>query len=440
MKTHSQYIGASNAAQSLRSMLATIANSNATVMITGESGTGKELLARALHEQSLRAGSNFVPINCAAIPKDLLESELFGHRKGAFTGAVNDRVGRFELAHGGTIFLDEIGDMSLDMQVKLLRVLQERTIDPIGGSRQVAIDVRVIAATHRDLEEEISAGRFREDLYYRLNVLPVVTPPLRERPEDIPDLLRHFGQRFANPGVQAVRFDADFTEALQKYHWPGNVRELSNLVDRFSTLYAGQRLRRIEVGENAFDLAVLERPWPGGTTGDLLTRMLLHADFGGNAYVARIGNELVPMRPDWVDIVLAPREVDLGSESATIGYRRIGYAYWHDGQRFGSARPVVFLPDEVLKYLLFDARDRVHLVTDGEIVPDLSRKLPGRGLWVEANRAAVETAVNSTRASGATSLTPGVAARRCRRPPLRLYCTTRSRGPTSSSGLRGTRT
>jgi len=147
MKIHSQYIGASSAAQSLRSMLATIANSNATVMITGESGTGKELLARALHEQSLRAGSNFVPINCAAIPKDLLESELFGHRKGAFTGAVNDRVGRFELAHGGTLFLDEIGDMSLDMQVKLLRVLQERTIDPIGGNRQVTIDVRVIAAT-----------------------------------------------------------------------------------------------------------------------------------------------------------------------------------------------------------------------------------------------------------------------------------------------------
>jgi sigma-54 specific flagellar transcriptional regulator A len=242
MKTNSQYIGASNAAQSLRSMLATIANSNATVMITGESGTGKELLARALHEQSLRVGSNFVPINCAAIPKDLLESELFGHRKGAFTGAVNDRVGRFELAHGGTLFLDEIGDMSLDMQVKLLRVLQERTIDPIGGSRQVSIDVRVIAATHRDLEEEISAGRFREDLYYRLNVLPVVTPPLRERSEDIPDLLRHFSLRFANPGAEAIRFDADFTEALQKYPWPGNVRELSNLVDRFSTLYAGQRL------------------------------------------------------------------------------------------------------------------------------------------------------------------------------------------------------
>jgi sigma-54 specific flagellar transcriptional regulator A len=238
----SDYIGISAVAQALRNMLSTIANSPATVMITGESGTGKELLARALHEQSARAGANFVPINCAAIPKDLLESELFGHRKGAFTGAVNDRVGRFELAHGGTIFLDEIGDMSLDMQVKLLRVLQERTIDPIGGNRQVSIDVRVIAATHRDLEAEISAGRFREDLYYRLNVLPVVTPALRERTEDVPQLLNHFAKRFALPGARPVRFQPDFLVALQKYAWPGNVRELSNLVDRFSTLYAGQDL------------------------------------------------------------------------------------------------------------------------------------------------------------------------------------------------------
>ena len=242
MKTHSHYIGISNAAQGLRSMLATIANSNATVMITGESGSGKELLARLLHDQSDRCGANFVPINCAAIPKDLLESELFGHRKGAFTGAVADRIGRFELAHGGTIFLDEIGDMSLDMQVKLLRVLQERTVDPIGGSRQVQVDVRVVAATHRDLETEIEAGRFREDLYYRLNVLPVVTPPLRDRPDDVPELLAFFAKKCANYGQLPIRFKPDFLDALQKYPWPGNVRELSNLVDRFSTLYAGQEL------------------------------------------------------------------------------------------------------------------------------------------------------------------------------------------------------
>jgi sigma-54 specific flagellar transcriptional regulator A len=242
MKPLPHFIGSSESAQALRGLVATMANSNATVMITGESGTGKELLARLLHDQSNRCGANFVPINCAAIPKDLLESELFGHRKGAFTGAVADRVGRFELAHGGTIFLDEIGDMSLDMQVKLLRVLQERTVDPIGGTRQVQVDVRVIAATHRDLETEISAGRFREDLYYRLNVLPMVTPPLRERPSDVAELLDFFAKKFVNFGQAPIRFKPDFLLALQKYPWPGNVRELSNLVDRFSTLYAGQEL------------------------------------------------------------------------------------------------------------------------------------------------------------------------------------------------------
>jgi len=242
MKSQSFFIGTSPIAQALRRLVSTIANSNATVLITGESGTGKELLARSLHEQSDRVGGAFVPINCSAIPKELLESELFGHRKGSFTGAVADRIGRFELAHGGTIFLDEIGDMSLDMQVKLLRVLQERLIDPVGATRQVPIDVRVIAATHRDLEAEIQAGRFREDLYYRLNVLPVVTPPLRERKEDIPELLRFYASHYKLGHTQAVRFSTDFLKALVDYPWPGNVRELCNLIDRFSTLYAGQEL------------------------------------------------------------------------------------------------------------------------------------------------------------------------------------------------------
>ena len=242
MKPSTQFIGQSDSAQSLRDLLSTIANSNSTVLITGESGTGKELLARSLHEQSMRAGSNFVPINCAAIPKELLESELFGHRRGSFTGAVSDRLGRFELAHGGTLFLDEIGDMPMDMQVKLLRVLQERTIDPIGSTRQIPVDVRVIAATHRDLDHEITTGKFREDLYYRLNVLPVNTPPLRERVEDVEPLLLHFAQKFAHVQHGPIRFSAEFLASMREYAWPGNVRELSNLVDRFSTLYAGQRL------------------------------------------------------------------------------------------------------------------------------------------------------------------------------------------------------
>jgi sigma-54 specific flagellar transcriptional regulator A len=236
------FIGASAGAEAIRHLIERVASSSATVLITGESGTGKELVARALHDQSDRSGGNFVPINCAAIPKDLLESELFGHRKGAFTGAMADRIGRFELAHGGTIFLDEIGDLSLDMQVKLLRVLQERTVDPVGGLKSVEVDVRVVAATHRDLEAEIEAGRLREDLYYRLNVLPLNTPALRQRTQDVPALLAHFAEHFAVKGQTPISFTADFIEALKDYAWPGNVRELSNLVDRFNTLFSGQLL------------------------------------------------------------------------------------------------------------------------------------------------------------------------------------------------------
>ena len=175
------FIGSSASAEALRTLIARVASSTATALITGESGTGKELVARALHDQSDRSQANFVPINCAAIPTGLVESELFGHRKGSFTGAMTDRIGRFELANGGTIFLDEIGDLSLDMQVKLLRVLQERSVDPVGGTKSVPVDVRVVAATHRDLEQEIVAGRFREDLYYRLDVVSLNTPAFRPR-------------------------------------------------------------------------------------------------------------------------------------------------------------------------------------------------------------------------------------------------------------------
>jgi sigma-54 specific flagellar transcriptional regulator A len=181
-----------------------------------------------------------VAINCGAIPRELIESELFGHRKGAFTGAVVDRVGRFEQAHGGTIFLDEIGDLPLEMQVKLLRVLQERVVDPVGSIQATRVDVRVIAATHRDLEAEVAAGRFREDLYYRLNVLPLVSPALRERAEDVPELLSHHATRLAPQGCDPITFDADTLQALSGYAWPGNVRELGNLVDRFTTLFSGR--------------------------------------------------------------------------------------------------------------------------------------------------------------------------------------------------------
>ena len=237
-----QFIGESDAVRAIRGLLPVVAASSSSVLITGESGTGKEIVARSLHDLSTRSSANFVPINCAAIPKDLIESELFGHSKGAFTGAATDRKGRFELAHNGSIFLDEIGDLSLELQVKLLRVLQERVVDPVGGSKAIQINVRVIAATHRDLEAEIVAGRFREDLYYRLNVLPISTPPLRERSVDVPLLLDFFAKKFTLEGDKEVSFAPDFAQALRAYQWPGNVRELSNLVDRFSTLFAGQRL------------------------------------------------------------------------------------------------------------------------------------------------------------------------------------------------------
>jgi sigma-54 specific flagellar transcriptional regulator A len=224
------------------SLLDTLAPSASTVLISGESGTGKELVAQALHDRGPRRLSQFVPINCGAVPKELLESELFGHRKGAFTGALSDRIGRFELAHGGTLFLDEVGDLPADMQVKLLRVLQERSIVPLGSNRAVDIDVRIVAATHRNMEAEVSAGRFREDLYYRLNVLPVHVAALRERTDDIRDLLQFYADRHRGPRGQPIRFRPGLLALLMRYAWPGNVRELCNLVDRFATFFPERTL------------------------------------------------------------------------------------------------------------------------------------------------------------------------------------------------------
>jgi sigma-54 specific flagellar transcriptional regulator A len=195
------------------------------------------MAARHIHELSLRAGHPFVPVNCGAIPADLLESELFGHEKGAFTGALSTRVGRFEFAEGGTLFLDEIGDMSLQMQVKLLRVLQERSFERVGSNKTIRCNVRIIAATHRDLEEAISAGRFREDLFYRLNVFPVIMPPLRERLDDLPVLIEHLVQRQAQISGRHIRLEKAAMSALERNRWPGNVRELSNLLERLAILY-----------------------------------------------------------------------------------------------------------------------------------------------------------------------------------------------------------
>jgi len=231
-------IGRSPAMQEIYRVLARLMGTDLTVMITGESGTGKELVARALHEYGKRKNGPFVPINMAAIPKELIESELFGHEKGAFTGAESRAVGRFEQAQGGTLFLDEIGDMPLDAQTRLLRVLQQGEYTTVGGRTPIKTDVRIVAATNRDLRQFVRQGLFREDLFYRLNVVPLRLPPLRERTEDIPDLVRHFLALTQDEGLPVKSIDSEALEILKKHKWPGNVRELENLVQRLVALYS----------------------------------------------------------------------------------------------------------------------------------------------------------------------------------------------------------
>ncbi|HDP25490.1 MAG TPA: sigma-54-dependent Fis family transcriptional regulator [Deltaproteobacteria bacterium] len=236
-------IGSSEKMQKVFSMIDKVAATDSTVLVLGESGTGKELVARALHYNSSRSQNPFVPVNCGAIPEELLESELFGHEKGAFTGAFRTRIGRFELAHEGSIFLDEISEMSPNLQVKLLRVIQEREFERVGGVKSIRADVRIIAATNKILEEEVERGRFREDLYYRLNVIPIHLPPLCERTEDIPLLIRHFLEKspYGNTPRKKV-FSKKALAALTQYRWPGNVRELENLVERMVVLSEGDEI------------------------------------------------------------------------------------------------------------------------------------------------------------------------------------------------------
>ncbi len=229
--------GNSRATRQINKMIEQVADTEATVLILGESGTGKEVVARKLHYNSSRRGKPFVPVNCGAIPADLLESELFGHEKGAFTGAISARQGRFEMADGGTLFLDEIGDMSMPMQVKLLRVLQERSFERVGSNKTIQCNVRIIAATHRNLEEAIKEDRFREDLYYRLNVFPIEMPPLRERRDDIPVLVNDLIARIEKEKRGSVRLTPAAVMALTQFNWPGNVRELANLIERLAILY-----------------------------------------------------------------------------------------------------------------------------------------------------------------------------------------------------------
>lgn len=261
-----EIIGTSYQVRRVLDRVERVAPTEARVLVTGENGTGKELVARAIHRLSSRSDKAFVEVNCAAIPSELIESALFGHMKGSFTGAVADREGKFEQAHGGTLFLDEIGDMSLEAQAKVLRVLEQGVLTRVGGSKSIEVDVRVIAATNKDLEQQIEVGAFREDLFYRLNVVPIQIPALRERREDVPMLISHFCERMANgQGVVPKRFSSSAVERLQGLPWPGNVRELRNTVERLLILSTSP-----EVGPDDVDLLASGRSGSQSMAGEIL--------------------------------------------------------------------------------------------------------------------------------------------------------------------------
>ena len=270
-------IGESSALRAVLKKVQTVAPTGSTVLICGETGTGKELIARALHDLSPRSDRTFVNLNCAAIPMGLLESELFGHEKGAFTGAIAQKIGRFELANEGTLFLDEVGDIPLELQPKLLRVLQQQEFERLGSTRTLRVDVRLIAATNRDLSQMVADGRFRGDLYYRLNVFPLVLPPLRERPDDIPRLVRHFTQRFARRmGRRIESIPSATMDALSRYPWPGNVRELQNVIERAVILSPGTSLQ-VPLGDLQLSLQPSEPSVAAVTLADAEREHILSA-------------------------------------------------------------------------------------------------------------------------------------------------------------------
>jgi two-component system nitrogen regulation response regulator GlnG len=311
-------VGRSHAMQDIYRMLARMMQTDLTVMISGESGTGKELVARALHEYGRRRKGPFVAINMAAIPRDLIESELFGHEKGAFTGAQNRSTGRFEQAEGGTLFLDEIGDMPMEAQTRLLRVLQQGEYTTVGGRTPIRTDVRIVAATNKDLRTLINQGLFREDLYYRLNVVPLRLPALRERTEDIPDLVRHFFKQAESEGLQTKRIAPGGYDVMRRYSWPGNVRELENLVRRLAALYPQEEISQ-EIIES--ELRTIDSPVASVSAGALPEDLSIGqaVEHFLQRYFSGFGTELPP--PGLYQRILAEVEYPLvlASMTATRG-------------------------------------------------------------------------------------------------------------------------
>jgi two-component system nitrogen regulation response regulator NtrX len=298
-----EIVGNAYAIRQVLERVETVSPTEARVLITGENGTGKELIARAIHRLSARAGEQFVEVNCAAIPSELIESALFGHMKGSFTGAIADRAGKFEQADGGTLFLDEVGDMSLEAQAKALRALEEGVVTRVGGSKSIEVDVRVVAATNKDLEAEIEGGAFREDLFYRLNVVPIHVPPLRERRDDIPMLVQHFADIMSKrEGVTPRRFEDGAIRRLLELPWPGNVRELRNTVERLMILSAGEAVRAEDV-----DLLATARGSAPGVGSDILAAETF-SDFKDRAERAYILQRL--RESDW-NVAETARQIDM---------------------------------------------------------------------------------------------------------------------------------
>ncbi len=321
----------SPAMRAVADMVDKVAPLGSTIFIQGPSGSGKEIVARAIHAKSERVNGPFVAVNCGAIPRDLLESELFGYEKGAFTGALKDRVGLMELSGGGTLFLDEIGDMPLDMQVKLLRMLEERTFTRIGGSKPISVDVRFVCATHRDLTQLIAEQKFREDLYYRINVFPIILPPLKERLADIPDLVRFIIERFEAQGFPKAPILTDGAiEALRSYEWPGNVRELRNILERAGALFVGRAIDFATMADGKVDLPL--RLIDAGANDDEGVRAIISGASGFN-----LKDYVSALEVAFIRVALEDEEGSVSAAARRLGIQRTTLI--EKMRKFGIGRP-----------------------------------------------------------------------------------------------------